>query len=56
MSTHDIFRVKEHADRVGIMKEGRMVMVRSREELKEEDLERLYIDYMEVGAAEALPV
>jgi ABC-2 type transport system ATP-binding protein len=56
MSTHDIFRVKEHADRVGIMKEGRLVMVRSREELKEEDLERLYIDYMEVGAAEALPV
>ncbi len=55
MSTHDIFRVKEHADRVGIMKEGRLVMVRSREELKEEDLERLYIDYMEVGAAEALP-
>ena len=26
MSTHDIFRAKEIADRVGIMKEGRLVM------------------------------
>jgi ABC-2 type transport system ATP-binding protein len=51
MSTHDIFRAKEHADRVGIMKEGRLVMVRTRRELGEEDLERLYLDYMEVEAA-----
>ncbi|MGD2152452.1 MAG: ABC transporter ATP-binding protein [Gemmatimonadales bacterium] len=51
MSTHDIFRAKEHADRVGIMKEGRLVMVRTRRELAEEDLERLYLDYMEVEAA-----
>jgi ABC-2 type transport system ATP-binding protein len=48
MSTHDIFRAKEHADRVGIMKEGRLVMVRTREELEAEDLERLYLEYMEV--------
>lgn len=50
MSTHDIFRVKEHADRIGIMKEGRLAMVRTREDMAEEDLERLYLDYMEVGA------
>jgi ABC-2 type transport system ATP-binding protein len=50
MSTHDLFRAKEHADRVGIMKEGRLVMLRTREELAEEDLERLYLDYMEVEA------
>ncbi|CAN5840164.1 ABC transporter ATP-binding protein [soil metagenome] len=49
MSTHDVFRAKEHATRVGIMKEGRLVMVRTRAELEEEDLERLYLDYMEVG-------
>jgi ABC-2 type transport system ATP-binding protein len=48
MSTHDIFRAREHADRIGIMKEGRLVMVRTRHELEEEDLERLYLDYMEV--------
>jgi ABC-2 type transport system ATP-binding protein len=51
MCTHDIFRAKEHADRVGIMKEGRLVMLRTRDELAEEDLERLYLDYMEVEAA-----
>jgi len=51
MSTHDIFRAREYADRVGIMKEGRLVLVRTREELEEEDLERLYLDYMEVEAA-----
>lgn len=48
MSTHDIFRAKAHADRIGIMKEGRLVMVRTREELTGEDLERLYLEYMQV--------
>jgi ABC-2 type transport system ATP-binding protein len=46
MSTHDIFRAKEIGDRVGIMKEGRLVMERTREELQYEDLVRIYIDYM----------
>jgi ABC-2 type transport system ATP-binding protein len=49
MSTHDIFRAKEVADRVGIMKEGRKVMERTREELQYENLERLYLDYMRGG-------
>jgi len=53
MSTHDIFRTKEIADRVGILKEGRLVIERTREELAMEDLEKLYLDYMQaaVGAA-----
>ncbi len=46
MSTHDIFRSKDVADRVGIMKEGHKVMERTGEELKHENLERLYLDYM----------
>lgn len=46
MSTHDIFRAKEVADRVGIMKEGRKVMERTREDLEHEDLQALYLDYM----------
>jgi ABC-2 type transport system ATP-binding protein len=46
MSTHDIFRAKEIGDRVGIMKEGRLVMERTREELLHEDLVKIYIDYM----------
>ncbi len=49
LSTHDIFRAKEIADRVGIMKEGRKVMERTREELKYENLEHLYLDYMRGG-------
>ena len=47
MCTHDIFRAKAIADRVGIMKEGRLVMVRTREELLEDDLEKIYMDYMQ---------
>ena len=46
MSTHDIFRAKEIADRVGIMKEGRKVMEQTRSQLEHEDLEALYLDFM----------
>jgi ABC-2 type transport system ATP-binding protein len=49
MSTHDVFRAKEVADKVGIMKEGVLIMERSREELLHEDLEKLYLKYMEVS-------
>jgi ABC-2 type transport system ATP-binding protein len=54
MSTHDIFRSKEIADRVGIMKEGKLVMQRTREELGHEDLQKLYLDYMEAGVTTAV--
>jgi ABC-2 type transport system ATP-binding protein len=56
MSTHDIFRARQLADRVGIMKEGRKVMELTREELEYENLEALYLDYMRggVGAAAAV--
>ena len=47
MCTHDIFRAKAIADKVGIMKEGRLVMLRTREEFMEEDLEKIYMDYMQ---------
>jgi ABC-2 type transport system ATP-binding protein len=50
MSTHDIFRAKEIGDRVGIMKEGRLVLERTREELRFEDLVKVYIDYMKSEA------
>ena len=51
MCTHDIFRAKAIADRVGIMKEGRLVMLRDREEFLEEDLEKIYLDYMQEAVA-----
>jgi ABC-2 type transport system ATP-binding protein len=47
MSTHDIFRAKLIADRVGFMKKGQLVMMKTRQELAGEDLTELYIQYME---------
>ena len=46
MTTHDIFRAKAVADRVGIMTEGNLVKILTREELEEADLEKIYIDYV----------
>jgi ABC-2 type transport system ATP-binding protein len=55
MSTHDIFRAKEIGDRVGIMREGRLVMERTRQELQYEDLVKIYIDFMRSEALTAGP-
>ncbi len=44
--THDIFRAKEIADKVGIMKSGHLLAVKNREEIKGENLERIYLEYM----------
>lgn len=49
ISTHDIFRAKEIADRVGIMKEGILISEKTKEDLEHEDLEKLYLKYMEVS-------
>ena len=46
MSTHDIFRAKEIADRLGILVEGRLVLELTRDEIKHEDLEALYLRYV----------
>ena len=46
MSTHDIFRAKEIADRLGILVEGNLVRELTREEIEQEDLEALYLRYV----------
>lgn len=46
MTTHDIFRAKEIADRVGIMSSGNLVRIIEREELEKADLEQLYLQYI----------
>lgn len=51
MSTHDIFRAKAIADRVGIMKQGELVMLRTREEFLGENLEKIYLEYMQEAVA-----
>ena len=54
MSTHDIFRARGIADRVGIMREGRLVMQRTQKELEHEDLQSLYLNYMRASDAHAV--
>ncbi len=46
MTTHDIFRAKEIADRVGIMSSGNLVQELNRAEIEKEDLEQLYLKYI----------
>ena len=46
MSTHDIFRAKEIADTIAIMDSGNLRMLKKREELVDENLETLYLQYM----------
>ncbi len=47
MSTHDIFRAKAIADRIGIMREGRLMTVMDRQSFQQSDLENVYLRYME---------
>ena len=53
MTTHDIFRAKAIADRVGIMVEGRLVHIFTRAELEQEDLEKIYVEYVSQPAQDA---
>jgi ABC-2 type transport system ATP-binding protein len=46
MSTHDIFRAKEVADVVAIMKDGRIIMQQPASQLHGEDLQELYMQHM----------
>ncbi len=46
MSTHDVFRAKELADRVVILFQGRKIMEQTRAELGNTNLETLYLDYI----------
>jgi ABC-2 type transport system ATP-binding protein len=56
MSTHDLFRAKQVADRVGILNRGVLMAERRREELEHEDLEQVYVSYMAGYMDEAVGV
>lgn len=45
MSSHDIFRAKTIADRVGIMSEGRMLEIIDKSRLAHVDLQDIYLEY-----------
>ncbi len=49
MSTHDIFRAREVADIIGIMNRGRLVMQRRTADLRNEDLQQVYMEHMAGG-------
>lgn len=51
ISTHDIFRAKAVADRIGIMADGRLLEMREAASLPAGDLESLYLDRMAERAA-----
>jgi hypothetical protein len=53
MTTHDIFRAKAIADRIGIMVEGHLVKEFTREELEQQDLEKIYVEYVTQPAERA---
>ena len=56
MSSHDIFRARQIADRVGIMRNGKIIKVLEQKELESVDLEQIYLDAMksvEAGATSA---
>ncbi|HEX8575441.1 MAG TPA: ABC transporter ATP-binding protein [Flavobacterium sp.] len=43
MATHDIFRAREVANRIGIMKEGYLVTIVNSDEISANELEQLYL-------------
>lgn len=54
MSTHDIFRAKDIADTIGIMNQGNLVIQMDRSQFENEDLEKLYVEYMSGYMEEAV--
>jgi len=47
MASHDIFRVRETCDRIGIIKKGKLVKEMSTSNVSTSELEKIYIDYMQ---------
>ncbi len=47
MASHDIFRVREVCDRIGILKNGQLVKELKSEEVSANELEQLYLEFMQ---------
>ncbi|MEL7532831.1 MAG: ABC transporter ATP-binding protein [Bacteroidota bacterium] len=47
MASHDIFRVREVCDRIGILKNGQLVKELKSEEVSASELEQLYLQFMQ---------
>ncbi|MBT6175950.1 MAG: ABC transporter ATP-binding protein [Deltaproteobacteria bacterium] len=46
MATHDLFRSREIATRIGIMKQGELVSQFAAQDVSHNDLERIYLEHM----------
>lgn len=46
MASHDIFRVRETCDKIGILKDGILIKEMESKAVTSNELERLYLDYM----------
>jgi len=44
MATHDLFRAREDATRIGILVNGRLIAQHGRDEIRGKDLEKLYLE------------
>ena len=51
MATHDLFRAREVASRIGIMKSGRLLENVAAEDVTHAQLERIYLDHMDGSEA-----
>ena len=47
MASHDIFRVRETCNRIGIIKQGKLVKEMKTSDVSTNELENIYIDYMQ---------
>ena len=46
MASHDIFRVRETCDKIGILKQGVLVSEMFSKDVTSSELESIYLDYM----------
>ena len=46
MASHDIFRIRETCDRIGILKNGELVKEIDTANVSTKELENIYIEYM----------
>ena len=47
MASHDIFRVRETCNRIGIIKKGELVKEMKTSDVSTKQLEKIYIDYIQ---------
>ena len=46
MASHDIFRVRETCDKIGILKQGSLIKEMSSKDVTSNELENIYLNFM----------